>query len=454
MNNQDVAVIILAAGKGTRMKSKYPKVCHEVGGISLIRHVIIKAQQLNPGTINVVVGDDVELIKRSCQDLTVNFITQEQPQGTAHAVQTAVSTITEKYLLVIYADTPLITITTLNNLLQVTSNHRIGVVTSIKQPATGYGRIIRNDQDTIIKIVEERDATNSQRQINEIFTGLICMQRDFFVDNYHKLSNDNSQQEYYLPEMVNIAATMEQSIPNILTTDHMEIQGVNDRVQLAIVEKEYQNRMANKFLQQGITLLAKDAVTFRGENSFGQDCVIDRNVIIINSKIGNNVYLGPNTFISNAVIGDDTNIEAYSHIDGAVISAKCKIGPFARLRPGTELGELNKIGNFVEIKNTKTGSDNKINHLSYVGDSVLGKHNNLGAGTITCNYDGEKKHTTIIEDDVFVGSGCELVAPVTIGSGAIIGAGSTITKDAPTDELTLSRVKQATIVGWKLKRGK
>lgn len=443
----DIAVVILAAGHGKRLRSNIPKVCHKIGGISLIRHVINTASQIEPPVIHVVVGHQKEAVIRECQGLKVNFVTQQEQLGTAHAVNTALQEVTQEKVLVLFGDAPLISEKTINDLIKASNDASLGLLLAHEDNPFGYGRIIKDESNRIVAVVEEKDATESQRQIRDIFAGIMCIEAKSFKSWYPKISNNNAQKEYYLPDIIPLAIA-EKEIAAMYVGDNQEIKGVNTKEQLAALEKIYQVKKAKKYLHEGLTLIDPDRVFFRGDVVFGKDCVIDTNVILENVRMSDNVYIGPNNIIKNTNIGSGSNIEANCHIDGAHIDNNCTAGPFARIRPGTKLQTHAKIGNFVEVKNSSIGEDSKVNHLSYMGDAVIGNQVNIGAGTITCNYDGANKHQTVIEDGAFVGSGVQLIAPVTIEENATVGAGSTITKKALKDKLTLSRVEQKTIHGW------
>ncbi|CAM4460091.1 MAG: Bifunctional protein GlmU [Legionellaceae bacterium] len=444
-------IIILAAGKGTRMQSSLPKVLHRIAGKPMLQHIIETGKQLNPEKIHIVVGHEKEQIATQINDLHSHFIPQEQQAGTAHAVATALPFIPENnQVLILFGDVPLISKETLEKLIQYTPTNGLGIVTAkVKQPF-GLGRIIRNHKQQITKIVEHKDASFEELEITEINTGILYTTFENLYRWLPKISNDNQQQEYYLPDIIPFAIMDGCPIISIEASSEEEIQGVNERHQLIALERYFQQQQAHQLLIQGISILDPNRFDLRGTLQASADVTIDVNVVLEgNISIGEKSYIGPNCFLKNVHIGKGVTIHPNSVIEGAHIGDHCRIGPFARIRPETKLAEYVHIGNFVEVKNTEIAKGSKANHLSYLGDAKIGKSVNIGAGTITCNYDGANKHQTIINDNAFIGSGTELIAPVTIGQGATIGAGSTITKDVPTDTLTISRVKQTSITGWK-----
>lgn len=443
-------IVILAAGKGKRMRSKLPKVLHAIAGKPMLQHIVETAQQLNPSAIHVVIGHEKQQIQTHLAHLPVNWIEQDQPAGTGHAVATALPFITEAgQVLVLFGDVPLITLATLQKLIDNTRAHGLGIVTAKVANPYGLGRIIRNQQQQIANIIEHADANSTERVINEINSGILYTSANNLKRWLPKLTNANAQSEYYLPDIIPFAVLEQREIISVLAECEQEVQGVNDRAQLILLERYYQQQQARQLLLAGVTIIDPQRFDLRGNLQAEQDVVIDINVVLEgNITIGEQCQIGPNCYLRNVKMGKNVCIKANSIIEDAEIADDCSIGPFARIRPGTKLAQKVHIGNFVEVKNTIVGVGSKANHLSYLGDAQIGQHVNIGAGTITCNYDGVNKHQTLIEDNAFIGSGTQLVAPVQIKAGATIGAGSTITKDAPEQILTLSRSKQVSLIGW------
>ncbi len=444
-------VIILAAGKGKRMQSDIPKVLHKVGGCSLLAHVVDTALSLDAAAVHVVVGHEAEQIRTAFQSAPVNWALQAEQLGTGHAVAQAMPNVgDDALLLVLYGDVPLIQAETLRQLLAQASAGALAVLTLNSTDPQGLGRILRDAEGRAIAIVEEKDATAEQKAIKETNSGIMAVRSATLRQWLGRLKNDNAQGEYYLTDIVGLAVADGIAVETLRIDDELEVLGVNNKAQLAQLERHYQRRMAERFLEAGVTLADPARFDVRGELTCGRDVEIDINCIFEGKVvIGNRVRIGPNVCIKNAVIGDHAVIHANSHIDGAQVAAQCAVGPFARLRPGTVLNTGSKIGNFVETKKATLGAGSKVNHLSYVGDATLGRDVNIGAGTITCNYDGVNKFETRIEDNVFVGSNTALVAPVNIGQNATIGAGSTITGDVPGEHLAIARGRQRNIEGWK-----
>lgn len=471
-------IIILAAGKGTRMHSDLPKVLHKVAGKPMLAHVIETAQQLSPDAIHVVIGHGAELVKQTIQNDSINWCLQEQQLGTGHAVQQALPNINhdKQNVLILYGDVPLLKTDTLQQLIDDLSNKQLVLLSAQLEDPTGYGRIVRKakkdtysqgesqrksnnisheDKQEVTAIVEQKDADASILTIKEINSGILAAEAGHLKNWLSKVSNENAQNEYYLTDCIALAVKQNQKVEAIICGDENEILGVNNKQHLAQVERLLQNEIADNLMTNGVTLIDPTRIDVRGELKTGKDVEIDVNSVFIgNNDIGDGVTIGANAVVINSTIKTGTNILANCHIENAIIGESCELGPFARIRPDTVLANDVKVGNFVEIKkaNVKTGS--KINHLSYIGDSDLGQNVNIGAGTITCNYDGANKHRTIIGDNVFVGSDTQFIAPVTIGDGATIGAGSTITKDTPEKKLTLARSKQITIDNWQRPRKK
>jgi bifunctional UDP-N-acetylglucosamine pyrophosphorylase/glucosamine-1-phosphate N-acetyltransferase len=445
-----INVVILAAGQGKRMHSDLPKVLHLLAGRPLLAHVIATARTLKPSRICIVYGHGGEQVPAAARADDLIFVKQAPQLGTGHALKQALPHLdTRSDTLVLYGDVPLISAETLGA-LTAGKNERLRILTAELDDAQGYGRIVRNAKRAITAIVEDKDATAQQRRIREINTGIMLLPGKRLGEWLSKLSNRNAQREYYLTEVVTLALKDRIRVETAAPNANWEILGVNSKLQLAQLERIYQRNAAARLLEAGVTLADPARIEVRGELRCGRDVRIDVNCIFEEAvQIGDGAEIGANCVIKNSVIGGATRVAPFSTIDEAVIGSNCRIGPYARIRPGTRLAEDVHIGNFVEVKASIIGAGSKANHLTYVGDTHVGRNVNIGAGTITCNYDGANKHRTVIEDNVFIGSDTQLVAPVTVRRGATIGAGSTITQDTPADQLTLSRAKQLSISGWK-----
>ena len=447
----NITTIILAAGKGTRMHSQLPKILHKIANKPLLQHVYDMSSKLENNTITIVYGHGAEQVREALKTIDATWIEQKQQLGTGHAVQHAKDKFTDNdKVLILYGDVPLLKIATVKKLLEHASQRSLGLLTVKLDIPTGYGRIVRDIDNKVAKIVEEKDASVNEKKITEVNTGILAVHGGHLKKWLDKLTNNNAQGEFYLTDIIEMAVT---DGVEILTTEPEkidEVLGVNNRVQLSHLERAYQAEQASILMAQGVTLLDPARFDIRGSiERLGHDIEIDVNVILEGkNSIGNNVKIGPNTLIINSVIGDDVEILANCVVENAQIGNGSRIGPYARLRPETVLAEHVHIGNFVEIKKSSVAQGSKINHLSYIGDAIVGSKVNIGAGTITCNYDGVNKFTTVIEDGAFIGSDSQLIAPVTIGKNATIGAGSTITKNSPENQLTLSRAKQISIEGW------
>ena len=445
-----LSIVILAAGKGTRMKSAMAKVMHPLASRPLLQHVIDTAKTLLPQQLSVVAGNGADQVLPFLEGNQVDAVIQEQQLGTGHAVMQAISAIEKtEQVLVLYGDVPLTRSETLQQLIDVTSKQGLGILTTKLDDPTGYGRIVRNDADDVICITEQKDADEATKAIKEVNSGIMLLPSQWLISSLDKLGNNNAQGEYYLTDMVALAVGDGLHIATVCCEDNAEVAGVNTRQQLAELERHYQLQQANTLMTNGVSLADPARLDVRGTVTTGTDITIDVNVILEgNVSIASNVEIGANCIIKDAEIGEGSVILANSMIDSSVVGEGVNIGPFARLRPGTVLADKAKIGNFVETKNANIGLGSKVNHLSYIGDTDMGSDVNIGAGTITCNYDGANKHRTTIGDRVFVGSDSQLVAPVTLEDGATIGAGSTIRKDAPSEALTLTKNSQKTVAGW------
>jgi bifunctional UDP-N-acetylglucosamine pyrophosphorylase/glucosamine-1-phosphate N-acetyltransferase len=444
-------IVILAAGKGTRMHSNQPKVLHEIGAKAILGHVIACAKALNPQKIIVVYGFGGETVREAFAQENITWVNQAEQHGTGHAVQQAASHLdADAKALILLGDVPLVDIDACKNLVEQADN-KLAILSFNKADPTGYGRIVRVAAGNVEAIVEHKDATETQRSIIEVNTGIMAMPNLHLTKWLSQLTNNNAQGEYYLTDIVELAVKQGVEVIAEITADEWSVTGINSKTDLAQIERVYQTRIAQKLLLQGVTLKDPARLDVRGVLNCGRDVEVDVNCLFEgNVSLGDNVKIAANCVIKNAVIAAGSIIAPFTHIDNTLIGENSHIGPFARLRPGTILAADTQIGNFVELKNAQVDIGSKINHLSYVGDTTVGKHVNIGAGTITCNYDGANKFRTVIEDNVFIGSDTQLVAPVTIGKGATIAAGSTITKDAPAEQLTFCRAKdQKSIAGWK-----
>ncbi len=449
-NNSHLNIVILAAGQGTRMKSSLPKVLHTLAGLPLVQHVINTSKKLKPEIINVVYGHGGEQVQQQINDPDINWVLQAEQLGTGHAVDQVTDQLkNEQLVLILYGDVPLIKNETLIKLLDQAKDGFSLLTMNLDNPQ-GYGRIVRNTNGLVENITEEKDASEEIKEIKEVNTGILAVKASLLKGWLSQLDNSNAQKEYYLTDVIAMAVKDNFTVHTTQPDNEYEVMGVNNRLQLSELERYYQQEQANKLMTDGITLADPTRIDIRGEIIHGQDISIDINTVFEgNVSIGNNVSIGANCVIKNSKIADGVVILPMSILDNASVGKGSKVGPFARLRPGAVLSENTHIGNFVEIKKSFIGLGSKVNHLTYVGDSLVGKNVNIGAGTITCNYDGANKHQTIIEDNVFIGSATQLVAPVKIGKNVTIGAGSTITMDVADDELVTTRVKQKSIRGWK-----
>jgi bifunctional UDP-N-acetylglucosamine pyrophosphorylase/glucosamine-1-phosphate N-acetyltransferase len=445
-----LSVVILAAGRGTRMKSDLPKVLQPLAGAPLLAHVLDLAARLTPASAHVVYGHGAELVRTQFAKAPVHWALQEEQLGTGHALLQAMPSIPDSHrVLVLYGDVPLLRAETLQRLLEAAGHSAVALLTAEPADPSGYGRIVRDARGAVRRIVEQADASARERAIREVNSGVLIAPAGAMRQWLAQLKPRNAQREYYLTDIIELALRQRRRVIAVRTDDAAEVQGVNDRMQLAEVEAEYRRRRAHALMQAGATLIDPARLDVRGEVSVGRDVVLDVNVVLSGPvHLGDRVRIGPNCVIDHATVGPDTVLHANCVIQNARIGAQCQIGPFTRVRPETQLADGVHLGNFVEVKNSVIGLGSKANHLSYVGDTEVGSGVNVGAGTITCNYDGANKWRTEIGNNAFIGSGSMLVAPVKIGAGATIGAGSTITSDAPPGKLTLARGRQATIDQW------
>ena len=445
-----IEILILAAGKGTRMRSDLPKVLHKLAGKPLLGHVVDTAHELGAAQTCVVYGFGGDAVPQAMADDKLTFVLQAEQHGTGHAVKQALPQLADDSVtLVLYGDVPLTRTATLAPLVAAAQAGRLGLLTVNLQHPDGYGRIVR-ENGRVTRIVEHKDATPAERAIQEVNTGILAVATRRLKQWIAELKNDNAQGEYYLTDVIALAGRDGVEVETHQPEFEWEVLGVNSKAQLAELERIHQNETAQGLLDAGVTLLDPARLDVRGTLECGRDVSIDVNCVFEGHvKLGDGVQVGANCVLRNVTVATGTRIDAFTLIDDAAIGEANRLGPFSRIRPGTKLARDVHVGNFVEIKNSLIDDGSKINHLSYVGDTTMGKRVNIGAGTITCNYDGANKHRTLIEDDVFVGSDTQLVAPVTVGRGATLGAGTTLTKDAPAGELTLSRAKQLTLNGWK-----
>lgn len=443
-------IVILAAGQGTRMRSALPKVLHPVANKPMLGHVIDTARSLQPSSIQVVIGHGADKVRERLAATDLNFVIQAEQLGTGHAVAQALPQLSADTVLILYGDVPLIEPATLQRLLGLVNDNQLGLLTVELADPTGYGRIVRDEQGVVQAIVEHKDTSAAQRQIREGNTGILAVPGKRLADWLGRLSNSNAQGEYYLTDVIAMAVADGLVVATERASDEMEVLGANDRIQLAQLERHYQYRAGRQLMAQGVTLIDPARFDVRGEVSVGRDVTIDINVILEGRVlIEDDVQIGPNCVIKDSVLRKGAIVKANSHLDGAEMGEGADCGPFARLRPGTKLGAKAHVGNFVELKNAVLGEGAKAGHLSYLGDAEIGARTNIGAGTITCNYDGANKFRTVMGEDVFIGSNSALVAPVNLGDRVTTGAGSVVTSDVPADTLAVGRAKQRNIEGWK-----
>ncbi len=447
-------VCILAAGQGKRMYSDRPKVLHHLAGKPLVGHVIDTAREISGQSPIIVYGHGGASLRAAFTGESLVWVEQREQLGTGHAIGQALPSIPTGYMtLILYGDVPLLRAATLQQLVGVAERTGFGLLTVTLDDPAGYGRIVRDPDGKINRIVEHKDATPAELEFAEINTGIMALHSDYLHRWIPALQNENTQGEYYLTDCVAVAVAEGIDVVGVAAATASEVMGVNTRIQLAQLERQYQHDVAERLMAGGVTLRDPARIDVRGELTCGRDVEIDINAVFIGKvELGDRVSVGANCVIEDTIIGDETQILPNCVIESARIGDAVRIGPFARIRPETVLGNGVRIGNYVEVKKSQIGDRSKVNHLSYIGDSEIGRNVNVGAGTITCNYDGAFKHKTVIEDDVFIGSDTQLVAPVTVGQGATIGAGTTVTEDVGADELALSRVKQKAITGWKRPR--
>jgi bifunctional UDP-N-acetylglucosamine pyrophosphorylase/glucosamine-1-phosphate N-acetyltransferase len=446
-----LSIVILAAGQGKRMKSDLPKVLQPLAGKPMLSHVIATAKALRPDAIHVVHGHGGELVKQALANEAVNWVLQAEQLGTGHAVAQAIPAIPDDHqALILFGDVPLVRTATLQRLVAQAGPRSLGLLTVVLDDPAGYGRIVRDNVGNVVRIVEEKDANTKERAIREINTGLMIAPAGALRGWLAALKNDNAQGEYYLTDVILMAVRADMKVNAVISPTEAEVLGVNDKVQLAQLEATLRAERANALMLEGVTLADPARIDIRGEVSVGRDVFIDVNVVMVGKvELGDRARIGPNCYLKDCRIGADTELHPNCVIDRTSIGARCSIGPFARMRPGAELHDEVHIGNFVEVKNSVVGEGSKANHLTYLGDATVGRKVNVGAGSVTVNYDGANKWRTEIGDNAFIGSGSMLVAPVKVGAGANTGAGSTITKDAPEGKLTVARARQVTLEGWK-----
>jgi bifunctional UDP-N-acetylglucosamine pyrophosphorylase/glucosamine-1-phosphate N-acetyltransferase len=447
--SENIEVVILAAGQGSRMKSALPKVLHPVAGRPMLVHVVAAAQLLGAKAIHVVVGHGAEQVKKALGATDIQWVLQDKQLGTGHAVLQAMPRVCDdSVVLVLYGDVPLITTDTLNNLVSQ-AKEAPALLTAVVENPRGLGRIIRDERGNLLEVVEEKDATDEQRYICEVNTGVLAAPAADLKNYLPQVGNSNKQGEYYLPDVLGLAVKDGKTIESFTAASELEVQGVNDRLQLNQVEREFQRRQAEDLMRQGVSIADINRLDIRGSLRCGEDVSIDVNVVIEGSvELGDGASVGPNCVLIDTRVAAGAAIHAFSHLEESVIGKDCSVGPYARLRPGSNMDEGAKVGNFVEMKKANVGKGSKISHLSYIGDCDMGAGVNVGAGTIVCNYDGVKKSKTVLGDGVFVGSNSTLVAPLTIEQGAFIGAGSAVTKTVNENELAVSRARQKNIQGW------
>ena len=445
-----LSVVVLAAGQGKRMHSDLPKVLQPLAGKPLLAHVLDAARTLSPDAIHVVYGHGADRVREAVPAPDLDWCLQAEQLGTGHAVAQALPNIPDdRTVLILCGDVPLVRPETLRGVVAGTEGGALALLTAELDDPAGYGRVLRDERGRVIRIVEERDASDEEKRVREINTGLMAMPAADLRRWVDSLTNDNAQREYYLTDVIAMAVDERRDVVGVRAHDAIEAVGINDKAQLAAAERAHQRRIAGELMARGATIADPDRLDVRGKVEIGRDVFIDVGVVLEGDVVlGDRVRIGAYCVLTNATLGADSVVHPHTVVTGLKAGESCELGPFARIRPGTELARRVKVGNFVEIKNGQASEGAKINHLTYIGDATIGRDVNVGAGTITCNYDGAAKHRTVIGDRAFIGSGVMLVAPVEVGADATIGAGSTITKDAPPGELTLERGRQTTVPGW------
>ncbi|MCK8515239.1 bifunctional UDP-N-acetylglucosamine diphosphorylase/glucosamine-1-phosphate N-acetyltransferase GlmU [Methylonatrum kenyense] len=448
-----IHAIVLAAGQGTRMRSRLPKVLHELAGRPLLQHVLDGARDAGVDALHVVIGYGGTRVRDAIADERLQWVEQPEQLGTGHAVMQALPAVPDDAtVLVLYGDVPLVRPATMRLLLAAATDGPALLSVFLSNPS-GYGRILRAPDGGLLGIVEHKDATPEQLDIRETNSGLLACPAGILRSCLGRCSNDNAQGEYYLTDVIGLAVADGLPVSAVVASDSTEVTGINDRVQLAAMERAYQRRQAEDLMRAGVTVADPERIDVRGALSCGTDVFIDVNCVFEGRvRLAEGVRIGPNCLVRESDLGPNTVVEANSVLEQAVIGSGVQVGPFARLRPGTDLADNSKVGNFVEIKKARLGEGSKANHLSYIGDASVGAGVNIGAGTITCNYDGVNKHQTVIEDGAFIGSDTQLIAPVTVGRGAVIGAGTTVTRDVSPDSLATSRARQSEVAGWRSRR--
>jgi bifunctional UDP-N-acetylglucosamine pyrophosphorylase/glucosamine-1-phosphate N-acetyltransferase len=449
-----LGVVVLAAGQGTRMRSALPKVLHPLAGKPILAHVLDTAYSIAAQRFCVVYGHGGEQVRTAMSGYDCDWALQEEQQGTGHAVMQAMPAMKDMdRVLVVYGDVPLISAETLRRMVDDAERSDVGLLSVILQDPSGYGRVVRDGDGRVLRVVEQKDASEAELQIDEINTGFVVADRPRLDGWLSRLDNQNAQGEYYLTDVIGLAVSDGVEIATTQAQTVEEVSGINDRVQLADLERFYQRRLAESLMRAGVTLRDPARIDIRGRLRAGRDVTIDVNAVFEGEvQLAEGVSIGPNCYLKDCVIGAGSRVFAHSVIEGARVGREARVGPFARLRPEADVRDRAHVGNFVEIKKALVGEGSKVNHLSYVGDARIGRHVNIGAGTITCNYDGANKHLTVIGDDAFIGSNTALVAPVEVGEGATIGAGSVISRPAPAGKLTLARGRQSTIDSWERPR--
>ena len=450
VNVRMLEVIVLAAGRGTRMKSELPKVLHPIGGKPMVACVLDTARQLGAERIHVVVGHGASQVSDAVEAPDVEIYVQSEQLGTGHAaLQAAPSCRAESTVLILFGDVPLLSADVLADVVSAAETHPTLLAATLEDPM-GYGRVLRSGDGDFARVVEQKDGLPHELEVTEVNTGVLAARGSELVAWLGQVKNDNAQGEFYLPDVLSLALQDGKKVSVVVTDKSNEISGVNDRAQLEALERAHQRQKADELMAAGVHVMDASRLDIRGSLACGTDVVLDANVLVEGEvRLGNNVVIEANCVLKDCVIGDGTVVRAFTHIEGAAVAAHCQVGPYARLRPGADLGDGAKVGNFVEVKNSRFGAGAKANHLAYVGDADVGAGSNIGAGTITCNYDGANKHRTELGDNVFIGSNSTLVAPLTVENDSFVAAGSTVTSKVGESQLAVGRAKQRNIDGWK-----